>query len=905
MPVRISAESIIDRPEKCYGISLVSGKFHIAAAFSIMISTALGLTQRVANTTIAMPQLPPPATTNSYGVPNAFGTLTFAGPMLTAFPPGETNRLFVAERGGTIQVITNLAAPTKTTFLDISSRVNTASEGGLLGMAFHPGYATNRRFFLFYTLTATNQSGTGFHTRVSEFMTSATNANYASPTTEIVLFSQYNEAANHNAGDIAFGPDGYLYIATGDEGGGNDSYNNSQRIDRDFFSAILRIDVDKRPGSLAPNRHPAINAPTTNYAIPPDNPFIGATQFNGSPVVSTNVRTEFWAVGLRNPFRMSFDEVTGELYAADVGQNAREEVNLIRRGGNYGWKWREGKIATPGIGTPPPGFTNWIDPLLDYTRGTATNQGTSVTGGRVYRGDLLPELVGRYIFADYISGHIWAMTHDVTNATSFAYLATDSGIVHFGRDPRNGDLLLCDLTGNVVRRLVVTNAPSGVVPTRLSGVGAFADLATLDTNPGVVPYDVNLPFWSDGARKSRWFCLPSTNLTITFAPDSPWVSPTSAVWIKHFEIETTSGVPASARRLETRVLVKTASGGYGVTYRWGFSKTNAVLVPHEGLSEPIVINDGGTIRTQIWRYPSRAECLQCHRGEAGFAVGFNTPQLNRDYAYGPNDLTNQISRLSEVGYFHTHVPSVNSLRALAHPTNEAISVEYRARSYLEANCANCHFPGGAVPAAFDARIVTPISSTHLINGAPANNFGDPNNVIVRPGAISNSLLHARMATRGAAQMPPIASSVVDTQGVALIAAWINSLAGYQTFAEWQLSQFGTNTGAGVGADEDFDGDGAVNYFEYLTGTEPTNAASIWSSLGFSETKGPPRIRFERLANRGFQVQATTDLVHGAWAPVDVPENRPLFGATSQWVEVFDPAAMNDGTRHYRVGVFEP
>ncbi len=879
--------------------------FYWTVAYCLAATVASALTERVPNSTLAMPQDAPTATTNSYGVPNAFGTLTFSGPMLTVFPPGETNRLFVAERGGTIQVITNLSAPTKTAFLNISSRVNTAGEGGVLGMDFHPGYATNRRFFVFYTTTATNGSGTGFHTRVSEFQTSATNAHFAAPTSEIILFSQFNDAANHNAGDIAFGPDGYLYIATGDEGGGNDAYNNSQRIDKDFFSSILRIDVDKKPGSLAPNPHPAINAPTTNYAIPPDNPFIGATQFNGSAVNPNEVRTEFWAVGLRNPFRISFDEVTGDLYAGDVGQNAREEIDLIVRGGNYGWKWREGMIATPGIGTPPAGFTNWINPLLDYTRGTGTNQGTSVTGGRVYRGDRLPELVGRYIFADYNSGNIWAMTHNGTNATAFGRIAADAGIVHFGRDPRNGDLLLCDLTAGVVRRLVATNAPSGAVPALLSGVGAFADLETLAPHPGVVPYEINLPFWSDGARKQRWFSVPSTNLTIVFSPAAPWEFPTGTVWIKHFDIETTSGVPASARRLETRVLVKNASGGYGVTYRWGLSTTNAVLVPDEGLDEPIVIDHGGIIRTQVWRYPSRAECLQCHRTGAGFALGFGTAQLNRDVAYGPADVTNQLRRLSDVGYFHTNVASVNLLRALAHPTNDAVSVEYRARSYLEANCANCHFPGGAVPALFDARVHTPLSATEIINGILANNFGDTNNVVLRPGVLTNSILHTRIGLRGTGQMPPLASSVVDTQGVALIAAWIGSLAGYQSFSDWQLAQFGATSGPGVGAEDDFDGDGAGNYLEYLTGTEPTNAASVWTGLAIAASGGAPRIGFERLPNRGFLVQVATDLVQGVWAPLDVPENRPTFSAAPHWVEMADPAADGDAMRHYRVNVYEP
>ena len=863
------------------------------------------LTQRVQNTTLQMPSTPPAETPKTYLLTNAFPGLTFSNPMLTAYPPGETNRLFVGERAGRIQVITNLAAPTKTLFLDIAARVNTTGEGGLLGLDFHPGYATNGRFFVFYTTTATNQSGTGFHTRVSGFWTSATNAQAADPSSELVLYSQYNGAANHNAGCIAFGRDGYLYVATGDEGGSNDSFNNSQRIDKDFFSGILRIDVDKMPGSHPPFPHPAIAAPT-NYAIPADNPFLGATQFNGSAINTNAVRTEFWAVGLRNPFRFAFDEFNGDLYAADVGQDAREEVNVIVRGGNYGWKWREGMIATPSIGTPPAGFTNWINPLLDYSHGTATNRGTSVTGGRVYRGAAFPELVGNYIFSDYNSGHIWSLAHNGTSATAFAWLATDASIVHFGKNPASGELVLCDLTANQLKRLVAAASPTGAIPATLAGTGAFADTASLTPAPGVVAYDLNHPFWSDGAIKRRWFSLPSTNLTIAFAPESPWGFPTSMVWIKHFDLLLTNGDPDSARRIETRLLVKNAdgSGGYGVTYRWG-GATNPVLVSSDGLSEPFLIDDGGTIRTQVWRYPSRTECLQCHRVGAGFALGFDTPQLNRDMNYGAGDITNQLRRLSAVGYFHTNLASLNLLRAHPHPADATVSIEARARSYLQANCANCHFPGGPVPAGFDSRLFTPLSAAAIVNGPLANDFGDTNNAVLRPGSVPHSMVHSRISFRGPGQMPPLGSNLVDTQGVALIAAWIGQLAGYQTFAEWQTANFGGTAGPGVGPEEDFDGDGESNESEYLANTSPTNAASVWGGPSIAVAEDGPRLGFTRLANRGVAIEATTNLDSGAWTALDSEANRPRFSATNEWVDVTDPATENDAHRYYRLRLFEP
>lgn len=861
-----------------------------------------GLTQRVANTTLAMPSQPPSATTNGYTTETAFSGIVFTNPIALATPPGETNRLFVVERAGRIVVITNLAAPTRTVFLNIPGRVNAGGEGGLLGLAFHPGYATNRYFFVFFTAT-----GTGFSNTIARFQTSPTNLNFASPTTEVGFVAQVDEASNHNAGDLAFGPDGYLYITSGDEGNSNDSLNNSQRIDKDFFSSIFRIDVDKKPGSLRPNHHPAIVAPT-NYTIPPDNPFIGTTQFNGSAVNSNSVRTEIYAPGFRNPFRFAFDEVTGELYVGDVGQGAREEVDLVKKGRNYGWKWREGRIATPSIGSPPAGFTNWADPVLDYPRSASSNyNGYVITGGRVYRGDRLPELVGHYIFSDYGSGFVWSMTHNGTNALTWNYLFTDNEISYFGRDPRNGDVLLCDLVANAVKRLVRTSTSTSSLPATLSAAGVFHTLTNLVPHDGIVPYQLNQPFWSDNAIKTRWFSIPSTNLFLTFNAQDSWGSPTGTIWIKHFDLLLTNGDPTSVRRIETRLLVRNNSGssGYGVTYRWGNSFNDAVLVPAQGLDEEILINDSGLIRTQVWRYPSRQECLACHGSSAGFALGFNTAQLNRDSTYSPGDTTNQLARLAAVGYFNSGIPSYHLLPAHPALTNTAVSIEHRARTYLQVNCANCHFPGGPVPAAFDASLTRPLAEAGIINGSLANNLGNTNNRVIRPGLLTNSVLYQRASTRGSIKMPPLGSTVVDTQGMAVVAAWITgSLTNYQTFAEWQLLHFGSTTAELAQAEADADEDGTDNQTEYLLGLIPTNGASAWAVGGLDLAGSGPGVVFERRADRGFDVQSSTNLLDpDAWRSVETPANRPFYGSSNEVVVVEDPAT-NEAT-YYRVRIQGP
>ena len=383
---------------------------------------------------------------------------------------------------------------------------------------------------------------------------------------------------------------------------------------------------------------------------------------------------------------------------------------------------------------------------------------------------------------------IWAFKYDGTNVSGFQRLTTESQIVAFGIDPSNGDVLLADNGDNLIRRLVYnTNSIIGTpLPPTLADTGAFTNLLSLSNSttalapaPGIVQFDINVPFWSDNAEKTRWFSVPNTNLNIGFSPSNNWSFPTGTVWIKHFDLETTNGVPASKRRLETRFIVKNMTGVYGVTYRWGSSLTNATLVPEEGLDEPFVIYSGSSVlRTQTWHYPSRAECLACHTTVGGGALGFNTPQLNcsKDYDIGT---ANQITAFSEAGYFSNSAPDPATLPALAHATNLAASLEFRVRSYLSANCMQCHQPGGAGPqqANWDARITTPLAGQGIVDGALVNNFGNASNRVVKAGSLTNSILYYRVAALGSDHMPPLATSLINTQAVTLLSQWItNTLA---------------------------------------------------------------------------------------------------------------------------------
>jgi glucose/arabinose dehydrogenase len=774
---------------------------------TLTVLTSNAFIQRVSNSTLALPPIPP---LYGYGLTvvtnNSGGNINFNNIAGFASPMGETNRLFVIERGGVIAVITNLSSPNRSVFMDISGKVDTSSEGGLLGLAFHPGYATNGYFYVFYRGgddTTSVGGGSGGHDILARYQASPPVANSASAGTELKLIRQYDRADNHNAGDLHFGPDGYLYVSLGDEGWGpnsdptydKDYFQNAQYIDKNFFSSILRLDVDKRPGNLAPNLpHPAVptNASGAFYSVPADNPFIGVTNLDGRATDPTKVRTEMYCIGLRNPWRFCFDPVTGLLYCGDVGWVNREEVDIIKPGANYGWAFREGTMDGPRKSLQPAtGFTN-TPPLFEYVHpgqsgGTyGTNTGNAVMGGVVYHGSRLSQLSGYYIFGDFNYGGsqpIWAFKYDGTNISGFQRLTSESQIVAFGIDPSNGDVLLADNGDGLIRRLVYnTNSITGTpLPPTLADTGAFTNLMSLADSttplaaaPGIVPYDINVSFWSDNAEKTRWFSVPDTNLDINFSPTNNWSFPTGTVWIKHFDLQTTNGVPASRRRLETRFIVKNVGGVYGITYRWGNSLTNAALVPGEGMDESFVIYSGSSVlRTQTWHYPSRAECLTCHTTVGGGGLGFNTAQLNRNIDYGIG-VANQLTALSEAGYFSNSIPDPSALLALADATNLTASLEFRVRSYLSANCVQCHQPGGAGPqqANWDARITTPLASQGIINGPLVDNIEDTNNRVVKPGSLTNSVLYYRVANLGEDHMPPLATSVINTQAVALLSQWI-------------------------------------------------------------------------------------------------------------------------------------
>jgi uncharacterized repeat protein (TIGR03806 family) len=722
---------------------------------------------RIAATTL---KLPAEGSTAPYKTATALGGLYFEQPVQVVIPPGDPQRTFVVERGGRIAVVRDPANPVREVFLDLSARTETTN-GGLLSMAFHPRFAENGFFYVWYSTFSGGQRAN----RLARFHASPATPQQAEAASETPLITQITGPFGHDGGMLLFGPDGYLYVSVGDGDQNVPEIDAAhQRIDRGFFGGILRLDVDQRPGNAAPNSHPSVHPGA--YLVPADNPFIGATSFNGLPVTAPAVRTEFWAVGLRNPWRMAFDPADNRLWMGDVGLSQREEINLITRGGNYGWNFREGTIPGPRTDAPPAGAA-FIEPIWDY----ADNGAASITGGFVYRGPRFPDLVGRYLFADLISGQIWALADTGSRpipAPAVRAIANQPGITSITYDSRSGDVLFTDFSTNVIRRLVANpNAGGTPLPPTLADTGVFRDVTTLAPAAGVVAYAPNVSFWSDGAQKSRWFALPDTTAVFGFKENGPWSLPAGAVWVKHFELELQRGNPATRRRVETRVLVKTTDGIYGATYRWNDAQTNAALVPTEGATQDFAITEtNGTKRTQTWIFPARDNCTACHTDKGGGALSFNTRQLNRAF---PDGSANQMSELARSGYLNISSggPDLRSpaeLPALVDPLDAGQSIQARARSYLDANCSQCHQPGGTALGAWDARASTPLSLAGIVNGGllAESTAGDR---VIAPGDATHSMLLRRMMGAGVSRMPPLGSNERDSAGESLLTQCIAEL----------------------------------------------------------------------------------------------------------------------------------
>jgi uncharacterized repeat protein (TIGR03806 family) len=379
---------------------------------------------------------------------------------------------------------------------------------------------------------------------------------------------------------------------------------------------------------------------------------------------------------------------------------------------------------------------------------------------------------------------------------------------------------------------------AGSIPARLSLTGVFSDTPNLIPNAAFLPYNVNVPLWSDAALKTRWFSVPNSGAPYTpgeqigFAPTGEWSFPSGTVFVKHFDL-VTNEITGDKRRLETRLLVRDINGAvYGQTYKWRADYSDADLI-NAGLNEDIVITSGSGTRTQTWFYPSPSDCLVCHTPAANYVLGVKTRQLNGSLAYPSTGNTdNQLRALNRIGLFNPAFDesSISNFTKLVALTNLSETLETRARSYLDANCAQCHRAGGDGPT-FDARYDIPLTSQHITNyPAGVGNLGISDNaMIVMPRDIWRSVLYQRMnTTDNTIKMPKLARNLVDTNAIAVITDWINSLPGLAALAPPSIAPGGGTFTNGINVTLSSTNVGASVYYT-LDGSLPTINAFLYSA----------------------------------------------------------------------------
>lgn len=698
-------------------------------------SAAFGLDVRPSNTTCVAKARPPLDT--GVKLERQWSGLRFDAPTFLTQAPGDDARWYEVERGGKVRsfLASATTAAEMRDLVDIG--VSQDGEGGLLSLAFHPRWQTNHEAYLSYTRSSRagdppspascNLGGTTVFTSVVARFRSADDGVTLGAADEILRLGQ--PFSNHNGGNIGFSPiDGMLYIGFGDGGAGNDPCVSGQDPTTKF-GKMLRIDV---------------NAAAGRYGIPADNPF----------ATSATAEKATWSTGLRNPWRWSFDRVAGDLWLGDVGQNTWEEIDRVVKGGNYGWNVCEGlhkrgstteRCETPGL----------QDPILEIGRAEAQ----SITGGYVYRGSAMPSLVGTYIFGDFGSGDVWALTYDSENKpTRKLLLNVGRGTLVSFAQGNDGEIYTVQISG-VVSKLVASGAAApDTFPKLLSETGCVDPADPSRPAAGVIPYDVVSPLWSDGARKERFLAIPDAT-TITVGANNDWDLPVGTVTMKTFSID--------SRRIETRLFMRHDDGGWaGYTYEWNDAGTDATLLP-AGKSKPV--------GDQIWSYPSRTQCIQCHSTAAGGTIGLETWQLNRTVVYpSTNRISNALATLDHIGMFSAPIGDPSTLPKLSDPAGSD-PIDARARSYLHANCSHCHRPEGGGQGTLDLRFGQSFEATATCNAdVTQGNVGAGSKIIV-PGSPATSVLSLRFHANDSKRMAPVAVSLLDPVGSNVIDGWIGSL----------------------------------------------------------------------------------------------------------------------------------